>query len=105
MSGVGALIEGFSCTAGYFIVSAGVVNNVDNMFTNSDGKSGLQQLAGANETAVNAIGAGKNIVGIANIGYNFSDPQKLIQTPFDLMSTSSDIISTTISITDSTKKQ
>ena len=105
ISGAGVLVEGCSYAAGYFIVSTGVVNNVDNMFTNSDGKSGLQQLAGKNETAVNKIGTVKNFIGIANIGYNFFVPQKIIQSPFDLMSTSTDVVSTAISVTDSTKKQ
>ena len=90
MSGVGILAEGTGLLVGA-ITTAGILNNVDDMFT-KEGKSLSQQMV-KSESVSDVIGGGKTLVSVANIATNVSSPSKLIKSPAKVVNTATDVVS------------
>jgi hypothetical protein len=91
MSGAGVLIEG-ATLAGGVAATAGILNNVDNVFTNSQLQSGLQQIVGEGE-ASKKIGGAKDIISVATMSYSVA----YIKSPFDVISIATDATSIAVS--------
>lgn len=92
MTGAGAMLElGIAgATASKFIIPAlGTLNNVDDIFTNSKGESGLQQAVN-NKTGKALVSNIKVGVSVFGFGSGVRNIKETIKSPFGILSTSTD---------------
>ena len=88
MSGAGVLIEGSIGMAGSLIISSGIINNIDDLGTNSKGESFSQQST-SNPNTKNAIHIVKQGISAINLFSGAKDPN-LLNSPFKMGSTATD---------------
>ncbi|MGI6320311.1 MAG: RHS repeat-associated core domain-containing protein [Bacteroidales bacterium] len=90
MTGVGVLAGGVGVGAG-ILTGLGVVNNIDDAFTNSEGKSGLQQLSG-NERTSKTVGDVKSLIRYSNLASGAVNPKDILKSPSKTVNTVLDFI-------------